>query len=402
MRNNYRQIGQLILIGILSVLLLPRISLAAEWSFESSISLLLGHETNPTLSTGTQESVAAASIYPRIKWGRATETSNVSLGLLLGSTEYSGNQVPDSDVQILTLNSSVQTSERTKWAIDGEIRRNILFESIESESGTGDLRDTDVGLVNQKVRRESFSARPSWSYALSELSSLNIAYGVNDVKFSNVPGTNLEDYKDHYLRATYSYRITQRNDINIAVVHSAYRPEISNIKSDSNQLLIGISHAYAETTRGRFLVGSGKTSEKTPTVTNDTSNYMLEAGLEQRSELATVDAIISRDVQPSGAGRSALSNQFRLNMSRKISPMVNFNIRANIFRNKVLEGSDPNIDRKYYEIMPGLSWQWTPKWALGLEYQYRKQEFDASPDTAKSNAAYASIYYSWDKQVASR
>jgi hypothetical protein len=89
-------------------------------------------------------------------------------------------------------------------------------------------------------------------------------------------------------------------------------------------------------------------------------------------------------------------------MSRKISPMVNFNIRANVFRNKVLEGSDPNVDRRYYELIPGLSWQWRPEWAFGLEYQYRKQKFDAAPETAKSNAFFAYVNYSWPKQVTSR
>jgi hypothetical protein len=259
-----------------------------------------------------------------------------------------------------------------------------------------------VGLVTQKVRRESLFAQPSWTYALTERSSLGFRYVINDVSFENIAGTGLEDYKDHQLTVTYSYRITQRDDVNFSLARSAYRPDVSNTKSDTNLFLVGVSHAYTETTQGRFMVGAGKTSEKTPAVTEDTSNYVLEAGLMQRSELATVDAVISRDVQPSGAGRSAISNQFRINMARKISPMVNFNIRANIFRNKVLEGSDPDIDRRYYEVIPGLSWQWKPEWSFGLEYQFRKQKFDANPETAKSKAVFVGINYSWGKQVTSR
>jgi outer membrane autotransporter protein len=150
------------------------------------------------------------------------------------------------------------------------------------------------------------------------------------------------------------------------------------------------------------MVGVGETSEKTSAGTDDSSNYVLEAGLEQRSELTTVDGVISRDVQPSGAGRSVLSNQFRINLSRKISPLVNLNIRANVFRNKVLEGSDPDVDRRYYELIPGLSWQWKPEWAFALDYQYRKQKFDADPETAKSNALFAGVKYSWPRQVTSR
>jgi hypothetical protein len=392
----------LLSIGILTALSLPRISLAAEWSFQPSIGLSSGRDDNATLTTGTHESVTAVSIYPRMKWAKTTETSAVNLDIFLSATEYSGDQVPDTDAQTLTLNSYVQTTERTKWGLDSEFRREILFESTATTSGTGNLRDTDVGLVTQKVRRESLQARPSWNHALTERSSLGLNYEINDVSFTNIAGTGLEDYKDHRLAATYSYRITQRDDLNFTLAHSAYRPDVSNTESDSNQLLVGISHAYTETTRGRFMVGVGETSEKTPTGTDDSSNYVLEAGLEQRSELTTVDGVISRDVQPSGAGRSVLSNQLRLNLSRKISPMVNLNIRANIFRNKVLEGSDPDIDRRYYELIPGLSWQWKPEWAFALDYQYRKQKFDADPETAKSNALFAGVNYSWPKQVTSR
>ena len=401
-RQFFWSLTALLLLGILSALSLPRISLAAEWSFQPSIGLATGRDDNATLTTGAHESVTAVSIYPRMKWAKTTETSAVNLDLLLSATEYSGNQVPDTDAQTLTLNSYVQTTERTKWGLDSEFRREILFESTESTAGTGNLRDTDVGLVTQKVRRESLLARPSWNHALTERSSLGLNYEINDVSFTNIAGTGLEDYKDHRVAATYAYRITQRDDLNFTLAHSAYRPDVSNTKSDSNQLLVGISRAFTETARGRFMVGVGETSEKTSAGTDDSSNYVLEAGLEQRSELTTVDGVISRDVQPSGAGRSVLSNQFRINLSRKISPMVNLNIRANVFRNKVLEGSDPDVDRRYYELIPGLSWQWKPEWAFGLEYQYRKQKFDADPETAKSNALFAGVKYSWPKQVTSR
>ncbi len=82
--------------------------------------------------------------------------------------------------------------------------------------------------------------------------------------------------------------------------------------------------------------------------------------------------------------------------------MVNLDIRASIFRNKVLEGSDPDIDRRYYELIPGLSWQWRPEWAFSVEYRYREQKFDTNPETAKSKALFGGLRYSWGRQVTSR
>jgi hypothetical protein len=222
------------------------------------------------------------------------------------------------------------------------------------------------------------------------------------VSFSNSAGTGLEGYKNHRLIANYSYQLTQQNNLNLSLVHSAHRPDVSISKSDSNQILAGISHVYTETSQGRFLVGVGETSEKTSAGTNDTSTYVFEAGLKLRSELSTVDGVISRDVHSSGTGRTVVINQFRTNMTRKISPMVSMKIRAKMFRNKVLEGSNPNDDRRYYELSPGLSWLWNPKLAFGLEYQYRRKKFDTSPESAESNALYLEVTYTWPRQVTSR
>ena len=392
----------LILIGSLPVFFLPRSSLAAELSFEPSIGLASSRDDNATLTTGAHESVTAVSIYPRMKWAKTTETSAVNLDLLLSATEYSGNQVPDTNTQILTIKSYLQTTERTKWGFDGDLRRDFLFEDVQTTSGTGDLQDTDVGLVTQKVRRDRLTAKPSWSYALSERSSLGVRYGITDVSYSNTIGTNLVDYKNHYLATTYSYRITMRDDLNFTLAHSAYRPDVSNTKSESNRLLVGVSHAYTETTRGRFLIGVGETSEKFTTRTDDTSSYILEAGLLQRSELTRVDGVISRDVQPSGFDRSVISNQFRVRLTRKISPILSVVLRANMFRNKVLEGTDPNVDRRYYRLRTGLNWQWRPEWAIGMDYQYRRQKFDTDPESAKSNALIVDVTYTWPRQVTSR
>ena len=135
-RQFFWSLTALLLLGILSVFSLPRISLAAEWSFQPSIGLATGHDDNATLTTGAHESVTAVSIYPRMKWAKTTETSAVNLDIFLSATEYSGDQVPDTDSQTLTLNSYVQTTERTKWGLDSEFRREILFESTVTTSGT--------------------------------------------------------------------------------------------------------------------------------------------------------------------------------------------------------------------------------------------------------------------------
>lgn len=391
------------LLGLLSAISFPQFVAAAEWSWQPSILLSTGVDDNANLTTGPHDTVSAVILNPRILLSKKTEVSDVNLAMSLKATRYSGDQVEDRDSQILSLASSLQTTERSKWSFDGLFRRDTLIETIDTTPDTGDLQDIDVGLVEKKVRRNRARAQPSWSYALSERSSLALRYGFTDVSFSDAEGTGLVDYRNQQLGATYSRRISDKNDLNLAVNGFAYRPDDeNNTKSDTTQLLAGISHAYSETSRGYFLIGPAKTEQTSPTGTQDSTNLVLEAGMGQRSELTTFDGVISRNVQSSGFGRAVLSNQLRMYLVRKISPMLNVVLRAKVIRNKALEGSNPNDDRRYYELAPALRWQWRPNWVFGAEYRYREKKFDTAPEAAESNAAFISVSYSLPLKITSR
>jgi len=391
-----------VLFCLLAVLFFPRFLAAAEWSLVPIITLGVGADDNPALTTGPSDTNLFLFLSPRINWIRKTEISSVNLGMLLNATRYSGNDTEDTYSHTLSLASFFQTSERTRWGLDGRLRRDTLFRTIRTTPDTGDLEDTDDALVERKVRRTWLSARPTWKYALSERSSLGLSYRITDVSFSNTEDTGLVNYQNHHLSTQYSHRITDRNDLNLVVNRLAYRPDGTGNKSDTTQLLVGVSHTYSETSRGRFLVGSGKTTQTTTAASEDTTGVVMEAGLVLRSELTTFDGVISRDVQASGIGSSVMSNQLRMYLARKISPVTSFVFRAKLFRNKALEGSDPGLDRRFYELGPALSWQWRPEWAFGTEYRYRSKKFDVNPETAESNMLFMSATYFWPRQVASR
>jgi hypothetical protein len=391
-----------VLLCLLSIIFFPRFLAAAEWSVAPTVTLGAGADDNPELTRGPSDTTPFIFISPRINWIRKTEISAVNLGMSLNATRYSGNEVEDTDSQTLSLSSFFRTTERTRWGLDGRLRRDTLFRTIRTTPDTGDLEDTDVALVEQKVRRTWLSARPTWKYALSERSSLGLNYRITDVSFSNTDGTGLVDYTNHNLSTVYSRRITLQDDLNLVVNRFAFRPAETGTRSDTTQLLVGVSHAYSETSRGRFLVGSSKTKQTTTAITEDTTSAVMEAGMVLRSELTTFDGVISRDVQASGIGRSVMSNQLRMYLARKISPMLSFVFRANLLRNKALEGSDPGRDRRYYELIPALSWQWRPEWAFGAEYRYRSKKLDVNPETAESNMLFMSATYAWPRLVASR
>jgi len=375
---------------------------AAEWTTESSVSFGVGYYDNVALTTGPHESVSSISLTPRVKFGRITETSAVNIGLLVNAKDYSNSAVKDENEQILSLRSFLRTTERTRLEVDGEIRRENLFETLLVDPGIGDLRDTDIGLIDTKIKRTLKTVTPSWAHSLSERSSLRLAVRFTDVSFSDTSSPNVVEYDEHSATARYSYRATNTSNVSASIYTSRYRPKDTNDKSETNQLSIGASRTFSEMTRGRFSVGTSKTTETTTAGKIESSGSVFEAGIVQNSELSTLEGVFSRDVHPSGAGKLVESDQIRVYFDRRITRKLSFGAKVKLFRDNVIEGSDPDIDRRYFEVKPELRWHWLPQWFFRTSYRYRRQKYDAEAETAKSNALFLGAAYAWPKISASR
>lgn len=382
-----------LLVGWALLLCSPSTLHAAEWTFDPAVALALGYETNAALSTAPYDSASSVHFLPSANFRRRTETSEVNVGLLARATRYSTSAIENTDEEQVALSSFSQITERARLGLDGVVRWDSLFESAVIGSGTGNIQDVDIGLVTTKVRRNWREIQPSATYATTERSSVSFRYRLTDVAFAEEAGTGLVDYQQHYLSATYSYRMTVVDDLFLVAQGSQFRPSAGN-ESNNAGLLAGISHKFSETLSSGILAGVGKTTEKQAIGGDvDNSSLVLQAHATQQAEISRLDAVISRDVQPSGSGRSTSTDQVRVHWDRKLSQTSSLILRTTIFRNQVLEGSDPAIDRLYGEVEAGMRWALAPEWALHIAYQYRHQEYDAALDSAQSSGVFASV--SW-------
>ena len=375
---------------------------SAEWSVQPLVRVAAGRDSNPTLTTGSHESTTVTTVTPLMHVRGQTELSGIDVGLALNYNNYSSSQVEDTDQQILTLESSTRTSERTTLGLSGELRRDDLRQTVDVSSDAGNVGDADVGLVQTKVRRKWNNLRPSWTRALSERSNLELAYNATDVSFDNAAGTGLVDYTDQLVSMTYSYNISSRDSLNITTNASRFRAPDADNTSDTARLLVGFARAFSETSRGSISVGASRTKEDAAGSTDRSSGFVLQAGATQRSEITTLDVTVSHDVSPSGAGQSIASDQLWANWVRRVSPRINFVLRATLVRNEVLQGSDPTVDRRYYEVEPALEYQWMPRVFLRASYLYRYQKFDADPMSATGNTVLVGLAYNWRRQSLER
>lgn len=381
------------LIGGMFLLCCPAALHAAEWSLDPAVAVALGYESNAALTTGPHDAVSYGGLSPSLTFRRTTETSAINLGLLANATYYTGNEFEDTHEEQVALSSFVQSTERTRLGLDARVRWDTLFESAVLGSGTGNIQDVDIGLVTTQVRRSYRELLPSVGYALSERSWVTLRYRLTDVQFDDVGTTGLVDYQQHFLSGTYSHRLTVANDVNVVIQGSQYRP-VAGTDSDTVGLLAGISHTFSPTANAGFLAGVGKTTETIADGSQvDTKTFILEARATQRSELSQLEGVVSRDVQPSGSGKSVATDQLRVYWNRYLSPTTAFLLRTTIFRNSALEGSDPLVDRRYAEAETGVGWYWAPEWSFSVAYKYRYQKYDADVDSAQSSGV--SVALAW-------
>lgn len=367
---------------------------AAQWELHPFLDVGAIYDDNIQLDTGPHDSTSGFVTAARLDGKRTGETSKLTFSGFVAHTNYTQGNIEDKTEEGATLNAENRLSERATVGVDGEYRHDALFETRLQPPGTGNIRDTDIGLsTNTQVRRNYRMLQPWWNWALTELSAIRLSYRYTDAAFSNEVGTGIVDYREDLVSATYTHQLNPKDDFNLTANSSRYRPATMQDESDTLQLLAGLGRNFSESFHGSFAVGSSRTNTKTASGDDSASGLVATASVRQSSELSTLEGIISRDVTPSGVGQAVRSDQFRVWWSRRYTEATEFVLDAQLFRIQTLQGSTSGIDRRYFDISPQVRYRWLENLYVVGSYRYRKQKYDLIPDSADSNAVFLGLSY---------
>lgn len=394
------------------VFLSPQLAMGAEWSVVPSIQLKEEYEDNIHLTTMMHDTVWGSAVSPSVQLVRRAPASVAKVSARLRFNRYSGDDVRDTDVQYLTLSSRNRTP-RGRWVVKGSFKRDTTLSTLEeaesdtadeeeAESDTSDeeeladAEDIDEGLVQVEVRRNRLDLDPSWSQNLTERMTLRLGYRLRDVYYSAAEGTSLFDYQRHSLDVALMRQVTERYRLGITARYSEYRASEVNSEADTSTLLASMDHAFSETLRGIVAVGMQNTSSMRGALEDESTGYTFDVGIKKKINHSTNYRLaLKRDVQGSGAGRVVQSDRLNIHFSSKITSKLTFLLSGKFFRNKSLEASATNVDRRYYSIEPSLRWLLTRKWSVDGYYRYRYQKYDNAVTSAQSNAVFLGIRYAW-------
>jgi hypothetical protein len=388
-------------------------ALGAEWAIEPSIESRASNTDNINLTPNVHENVLGISVSPRVTFARRTEATEVAGTASLGINRYPGNSGLDTDDASLSLTSQLR-GERSSYGLSAAYIRDS---TLQTELAT-------TGIVQTRRQRDLVTLSPSWSYSLTERSSVFAQYRYDQAKYQ--AGAGLSDYSSQQGSGGYQYLLSERTTATLSGGYSRYKTDDGSILTNSNSVNIGLTHNPIERLTLALGIGARRSDTKitntvtfcpfgsviicnafgipleTLTATSNTSDNGLSynASADYKWESMTANFVASRDIYPTGTGLVVQTDRFAIGIGHQFSEKLSGNASAAYLFSRYIGGLAS--DTEYYRLDSGLSWKLDQWWSAGAGYSFAYQRVKGVPDNASANTVYLSISYNWPKISISR
>ncbi len=393
--------------------LLPVAAYGAEWAIEPSIESRASLTDNINLTPNVHEDVFSWLVAPRVTFARRTEDAEVAGTASLGINRYPGNSGLDATDAGLAVTSQLH-DERNAYGLSAAFIRDS---TLQTELAT-------TGIVQTRAQRDLVSLSPSWSYSLTERSSVFAQYRYEQANYQS--GVGLTDYSNQQGSGGYQYLLSERTAATLSGNYSRYKSDDGSILQNSYGVNIGLTHNPVERLTLAFGIGSRRSDTKitnmvtfcpfgsviicdafgipleTLTATSDTSNSGMSynASADYKWERTTAKVSASRDINPTGTGLVVETERFAIEFGYQFSDKLSGNINGAHLVSRYVGGLSSDID--YVSLSSSLSWKLDERWTAGTGYSFVYQKVKGTPESASANTIFLSISYNWPKISMSR
>ncbi|MGF1642225.1 MAG: hypothetical protein ACFCUJ_01175 [Thiotrichales bacterium] len=363
---------------------------AEEWFIAPRASVSLEHNDNIRLVTQNQEVVTGIVLDAGVDLSNESETTKITLTPSVQLKRYQADS--DLDSNIALLEGGIKHSmERAALGLTADIRRDTTLVSELEDSGNL-LTTTD---------RNYYSLNPSAAYQLSERSTVTASAGFSRTDYDQGSRTDLVDYRSDTLSASYSYRLTEVDDLSVTAYRQDYQATSIDSEATTTGLQLGLSRRFSEFVTGRAMLGTHTTDYKFLVLgvfpfESSQSGTIGELGITAKLELTELEAALSQKVVPSAIGDVQEQTALRVTASRRLTEKLKGSVGATLLKNDAFEQS--TSDRDYRDLNASLSYQWLPEWWLTGSYNYRWQKYASQNDDADSNVLRMGVEYRGLKQ----
>lgn len=390
---------------------------AAEWSMLPSMRLSREYNDNVQLTVQPHNSVIGTMFAPKVDFGVASDIWQVTAGAEAVQKRYSGGSNLDTDNQFYNAGTLYRT-ERSTWQLNGTLSKSSVL--------TDERISPDIGVVEVQKIYNAHSISPSWTWAVNELTQLQLAYSFNNVSYVDGQSAGLYDYAERDASVKLLSQLHPNDQIFFSAGYSVFNVPTTTFESKSTSYQVGITRAFSETFRGTLSAGRRNTAaeQTVPTCTllnpfypffgplclqtaqqtmfSRDSSSIFNGTLEKQTETTSLVVTLSRGFDPSALGGQVRTDSQSVALSRSFGAIMAGSFSVGNYQYRSETGNVHGIDRDYYVVQSGLRWQWEQKWSVDLNYQYRHIRRFEENRPALSRSTSLTLRYMWPRMSFSR
>ncbi len=372
---------------------------AAEWSLRPSLIGSAEYLDNLTLRArrnGEPDKVWRNTLEGGARFAYRTEITEISIRPTLRLTRFPGDSQFNSEDRALNLNATHRT-ERSLFSLLG---RYALDTTLSSSDSADDV-DDDTDLVRSVGERVRMRIAPSWRYALSERTDLDMRV---DYRAELNDNDSSIDYSYTTLSGGVTHKLTERDELSLALQTARFEPRNSRDKVDTVSAVVELKHEFDPTLSASAHIGWADSNFRFSTATAsgaDDNNALFGLGLRKELPLTSLEADFARTLEPSSSTGLIRRDQLKLSAIRQITEHVTGGLNFRYFKRRPLTDDPAFNDREYARFDASVSYRVTREWSLDWRYRYSWQE-DEGEGTAKGNAVLLQLRWQGRKQAISR
>lgn len=380
----------LALIGLIPVLALGVSEAAAADIFaQTTLEQKVEYDDNFSLDTsGDGESLIGSTSSALIEAGARTERFSLSSNARLDFARFPQQPGFDSDDQFVRLQSGYQTPT---------FNAGLFGEFTRDTTRTSDVEDTGQ-FIRDNVRREVFRVGNTWGLRLTNLDSLNLSASYQD---THRPNGELPDSHQAAGSLQWTRSLTARTGLVTSLSGSNYESSSGGkIVNRVASVQTGFSHIFSPRLQATLTVGPSvvftDTTSEAGTLEVSDSNVDVGYGLTGKlsykpGERLTLSTEISRSQTPStSTGVVQETTSANLIFNYRVLNFLAFNTRAGYSHRETLGSGEQSI-RDFYQVEPGVIWDFADNLSLRISYRYRRQELNRPVRSANANGVFATL-----------
>jgi len=350
------------LIGV--ILIVSTNSNAMNWQGRYGAVLEAGTDDNFFLRQSNETDTNFANLSLSGGADGNSETGNINFLVTIIGHEYSDKTINDEATSRFSLAMAHQ-GERLDSSLDLGYTNETTYDS--------ELLDTGLRIDG---RRESIYVTPGLSYRLNERHSLTGILDFEDVSYN----TNLlRDYQDKALNLSWDYGLDEKSEVSLNLRYSQYKQK--NLSAtDTSSIFLGYNLGTSRNTTYDFTLGY--TSIEGPLDTGSSTTYRVLIS-NDFDELNYFTFRLSQLYRPSGVGVVRLENRLGLEWVHAFTEHFQGLLSADYLGTK---------GRDYYEVKPGIGYQFTQHLNLAGSYRYRRDDNEIL-GIAESNTILLTLSY---------